>query len=118
VGLKCNGTVVSVGDNEEEQGDVGGLSDIVQVAAGQQHTVGLKSNGTVVAVGDDYYGQCNVDSWSNIIQVAAGNLRTLGLSSNGTVVAVGLDSEMVGSAMSLPGRISSRWPQVAITRWD
>jgi len=51
VGLKDDGTVVAVGDNEAGQCDVGGWMDIIQVAAGYEHTVGLKDDGTVVAAG-------------------------------------------------------------------
>jgi alpha-tubulin suppressor-like RCC1 family protein len=51
VGLKSDGTVLAVGDNEYGQCDVGGWTGIVQVAAGRWHTVGLKSDGTVVATG-------------------------------------------------------------------
>jgi alpha-tubulin suppressor-like RCC1 family protein len=71
------------------QCDVGGWTDIIQVAAGYWHTVGLKSDGTVVAVGYNYYGQCDVGGWTDIIQVAAGGYHTVGLKSDGTVVAVG-----------------------------
>ncbi|MGB5924807.1 MAG: hypothetical protein WBH01_01755 [Dehalococcoidia bacterium] len=89
VGLKSNGTVVAVGDNEHGQRDVDGWTNIIQVAAGGYHTVGLKSDGTVLAAGYNYYGQCNVGGWTNIIQVAAGAYHTVGLKYDGTVVAVG-----------------------------
>ena len=46
--------------------DVGNWTDIIQVAAGDDHTVGLQSNGRVVAVGWCYYGQCDVDGWDLI----------------------------------------------------
>jgi hypothetical protein len=91
VGLKDDGTVVTVGDNDYGQCNVGNWTDIIQVAAGGIHTVGLRSDGTVVAVGDNSYGQCDVGSrsWTGIIQVAAGSRQTVGLRSDGTVVAVG-----------------------------
>jgi alpha-tubulin suppressor-like RCC1 family protein len=63
VGLKANGTVVSVGHNTYGQCNVGCWTDIIQVVAGYGHTVGLKANGTVVSVGHNTYGQCNVDDW-------------------------------------------------------
>jgi alpha-tubulin suppressor-like RCC1 family protein len=63
VGLKSDGTVVAVGWNLYEQCEVGSWTGIVQVAAGQAHTVGLKSDGTVVAVGPNAYGQCDVTGW-------------------------------------------------------
>ena len=55
--------MVAVGYNNYGQCEVGGWTDIAQVAAGSYHTVGLKSNGTVVAVGDNYYGQCDIGGW-------------------------------------------------------
>ena len=69
--------------------DVGGWTNITQVAAGSWHTVGLKSDGTVVAVGNNYDGQCEVGDWTDITQVAGGFQHTVGLKSDGTVVAVG-----------------------------
>ena len=87
VGLEDDGTVVAVGSNEYGQCEVGGWTDITQVAA-SGHTVGLKENGTVVAVGYNGHGQCDVGGWTDIIQVAASG-HTVGLKSGGTVVAVG-----------------------------
>ena len=89
VGLKSDGTVVTVGDNEYGQCNVCSWSDIVQVAAGYAHTAGVKSDGTVVAVGHNTWGWCDVGSWTDIIQAAAGDKHTVGLKSDGTVVAVG-----------------------------
>jgi hypothetical protein len=92
VGLKCDGTVVAVGDNGFGECNVGNWTGIVQVAAGYQHTVGLKADGTVAAVGDNYYRQCAVGNWTGIVQVAAGYQHTVGLKADGTVVAVGLNT--------------------------
>jgi hypothetical protein len=89
VGLKADGTVIAVGDNDDGQCDVGNWTDIIQIAAGYGHTVGLKSDGSVVAVGDNYRGRCDVDDWTDIIQIAAGGSDTVGLKSAGTVVAAG-----------------------------
>jgi alpha-tubulin suppressor-like RCC1 family protein len=85
VGLKTNGRVVAVGDNEYGQRNVSGWRNIVAVAAGRTHTVGLKADGTVVAVGDNKYGQCNVSGWRDIVAVAVG-YDTVGLKADGTVV--------------------------------
>ena len=89
VGLKADGTVVAVGDNDYGQCNVKDWKDIVAVAAGGFHTVGLKADGTVVAVGDNEYGQCDVSDWKDIVAVAAGDCHTVGLKADGTVVAVG-----------------------------
>jgi len=90
VGLKADGTVIAVGDNQFEQCDVGNWTDITQVAAGSYHTVGVRSDGTVVAVGSNGYGQCDVDDWTDIIQVAAGRFLTLGLKDDGIMIATSL----------------------------
>jgi len=94
VGLKSDGTVVTVGCggvSPKGQCDVCGWTDIVQVDAGYYHTVGLKSDGTVVAAGNEGwdYGQCDVGGWTDITQVDGCYMHTVGLKSDGTVVAVG-----------------------------
>ena len=67
VGLKSDGTVVAVGNNDDGQCDVDDWTDIVAVSAGYYHTVGLKSDGTVVAVGNNANGQCDVADWTDIL---------------------------------------------------
>jgi alpha-tubulin suppressor-like RCC1 family protein len=88
VGVKSDGTAVAVGYNYYGQCNVGGWTNITQVAA-EWHTVGLMADGTVVAVGYNDYGQCDVGGWGNITQIAAGYAHTVGLKDDGTVVAVG-----------------------------
>jgi len=65
VGLKSDGTVVTVGNNTCGQCDVEDCcwANITQVAAGGWHTVGLKADGTLLAVGLNNYEQCNVGGW-------------------------------------------------------
>jgi hypothetical protein len=91
IGLQAQpcGTVKAVGSNNHGQCNVGSWSNVVQVAAGDEHTVGVRSDGTVLAVGRSDYGQCNVSSWSNIMQVTAGFWHTVGLKSDGTLEVVG-----------------------------
>ena len=89
VGLKTDGTVVAVGDNQYGQCDVLDWKNIVSIAPGYYHTVGLKADGTVVAVGENDYGQCNVTDWKDIMSIVAGGKHTVGLKVDGTVVAVG-----------------------------
>ena len=66
VGLKADGTVVAVGENDDDQCEVSGWKDIVAISAGFSHTVGLKADGTVVAVGNNRYDQCEVSGWKNM----------------------------------------------------
>ncbi len=89
VGLKSDGIVVAVGDNNNDKCDVSSWKDIVAVSAGYYHTVGLKSDGTVFAVGSNKNGQCDVSGWKDIVSVSAGDDHTIGLKSDSTVVAVG-----------------------------
>ena len=91
VGVKADGTVVAVGDNDKGRCDVNGWYDIVAVCASYNHTVGLKMDGTVVAVGENEYGQCDVSDLHDIVAVSAGCGYTVGLKADGTVVAT--DSE-------------------------
>jgi alpha-tubulin suppressor-like RCC1 family protein len=67
--------------------------DIIQVAAGEYHTLGLKNEGTVVAVGYCGYDLCNVGNWTDIVQISAGSFHTMGLKADGTVLAVGLNDD-------------------------
>lgn len=66
VGLKADGTVAAVGNNDDSQCAVSGWTDIVAISAGDEHTIGLKADGTVLAVGDNSAGQCDVSNWTNI----------------------------------------------------
>jgi hypothetical protein len=83
-------TPISDSRRDYGQCNLGGWTDIIQVAAGSAHTVGLRGNQTVLARGDNNRGQCNVGSWTNIIQIAAGNYHTVGLCANETVVATAM----------------------------
>ena len=89
VGLKSDGTVVAVGDNDDDLCDVSGWKDIVAISAGSNRIVGIKSDGTVVAVGANYDGEIDVSGWKDIVAVSAGGTHTVGLKSDGTVIAVG-----------------------------
>ena len=89
VGLRPDGTVVAVGENDKGQCNVSNWRDIVAICAGVHYTVGLKADGTVVAVGENDKGQCNVSDWQDIMAVCTGGFHTVGLKADGTVVAVG-----------------------------
>lgn len=78
-GLKADGTVVAVGNNDSGQTNVSSWTGITSIAAGSSHTVGLKADGTVVAVGSNLSGQTNVSSWTGITSLAAGGSHTVGL---------------------------------------
>ena len=73
VGLKSDGTVVAVGDNENGQCDVSGWTDIIQVAAGSVTRWGLRLM-ALWSPWETTKKQCDVGGWTDIVQVAAGDL--------------------------------------------
>ena len=67
-----------------------GLSNVVAIAAGGDHSLALTAEGRVVAWGDNDYGQTNVPSGlSNVVAIAAGEYHSLALTAEGRVVAWG-----------------------------
>lgn len=93
VGLRVDGSVVAVGENDSGQCNVEKWRNITAIACGWHHTVGLRANGTVVAVGENEKGQCNVGDWRDITAIACGWGHTVGLRADGTVVAAGYDED-------------------------
>ena len=59
VGLKSDGTVIAVGDNEDGQCSISDWKDITEISARYDYTVGLKKDGTVVAtnIGTTYINE-------------------------------------------------------------
>lgn len=96
--LYNDGTCKAFGDNTYNQCDVDDWTDIVQISAGDWHTLGLKSDGTVVVTnpthpGDLYTGCLRVTDWTDIIRVEAGTGLSVGVKSDGSLVCVGFNSE-------------------------
>lgn len=94
--LKADGSVEAVGNDSYGQCDVSSWESIVDIAAGDWHTVGLKSDGTVVVTGD--YGVLNtkeepLSKWKDIVAVSAGRGYTIGLKKDGTVIFAGYDHD-------------------------
>jgi hypothetical protein len=66
------------------------LSNVVAIAAGEDHSMALRSDGTVVGWGQNTYGQGSPPrGFSNVVAIAAGSAHSLALRSDGTVVAWG-----------------------------
>ena len=82
---------------------VNGLTDVVAVAAGSEHSLALKSNGAVWAWGQNYYGQLGnnsiinspipvpVSGLSSVVAISAGGSHSLALKSDGTVWSWGFN---------------------------
>lgn len=92
VAIKADGTVVAVGDEENDKLNVNNWKDIVSVATGWDYTVGLKSDGTIVTAGTMSNGEGNVSGWEDIVAISAGAMTTVGLKADGTVLATGYNS--------------------------
>ncbi|WP_158299402.1 RCC1 domain-containing protein [Paenibacillus antri] len=111
--LAGDGTVWTVGDNSDGQlGDgttidryvlmqVPDLTDVVEVAAGEEFTLALKSDGTVWAWGDNGSGQLGdesgLDRWfpaevpglADVVSIAVGKYHALAADANGKVYGWG-----------------------------
>ncbi|MEM9895093.1 MAG: hypothetical protein AAF789_01875 [Bacteroidota bacterium] len=89
--LQANGEVVGWGFNEFGQIDVGSLTNVIDIAAGDEHSVVLFENGTVqvIADGSTTYDLTPPAGLSNVVSIASGNFHILALKDDGTVVSWG-----------------------------
>ncbi len=86
IGLKSDGTVVAVGNNEDGGCNVSEWKNIVAVSAGYSFAAGLKADGTVVVTDKNI----DVSEWTDICAISAGHFHLVGLKKDGTVVAAGM----------------------------
>ena len=71
-----------------------GLSDVVAISGGRNHSLALNSDGTVVAWGYDGFGETNVPAGlNNVVAIDGGDYHNLALTSSGTVAAWGRNDE-------------------------
>lgn len=100
--LKNDGTVVAWGDNTDGKATVPvGLSGVVAIAGGHNHSVALKNDGTVVVWGTNGSGQKNIPSGlTGVTAIAAGGTCTLALKNDGTVVAWGSGATSVPTGLA------------------
>jgi len=89
VGLRADGTVVGVGNNDFGQINVNHWTDMIEISAGTRHTVGLRSDGTLLATGKNRHGECQVRHWQNVVRVIAGQGCTFGIKKDGRVLVTG-----------------------------
>jgi alpha-tubulin suppressor-like RCC1 family protein len=113
--------VVAWGDHDSGQVDVpGGLSNVVAIAAGGDHSLALSVEGRVVAWGGNDYGETDVPSGlSNVVAIAAGDAHSLALTAEGQVVAWGnnyLGQTNVPSGLSnVVGIAAGKYYSLALT---
>ena len=77
IGMRSDGSVVAMGENEIKAREVSNWKDIAAVSAGYDFIVGLKLDGTVVQVGGDWH---EVSGWNDIAAIDAGISYTVGFS--------------------------------------
>ena len=66
------------------------VTNIVEMAAGDNHCLALKADGTVIAWGGNFSGQTDVPlNLTNVVSIAAGSTHSLALRSDGTLTAWG-----------------------------
>lgn len=114
VGLKSDGTVVAVGNDDYGQcSGVENWENIVAIAAGDHHTVGLRKDGRVVIAGDfDRNGLDDtgtIAKWEKIVAIAANRGYTLGLTDDGHVTSIGYDAQE-----QRPNSDSTDWMNIVV----
>jgi hypothetical protein len=88
------------------------LTNAVQVAGGQLHSLALKADGSLAAWGDDSAGETDVPPGTDYVAIACGANHSLALQNNGTVVAFGdsyFDQTDVPSGLSNVVAVACGW---------
>jgi alpha-tubulin suppressor-like RCC1 family protein len=90
------GRVEAWGYNNLGQTDVpeSALTDVIDIAAGREHSVALKSDGSVVCWGGEMFTSVPESASSNVIAVSAGWYHSLALKSDGSVVSWGYKADV------------------------
>ena len=104
VGLKSDGTVVSVeanrtGNKVSKDGvtsmrppdpcAVNEWRDVATIQCAGDVTLGLRTDGRVLSAGNNRYGQCNTEDWRGAVSVVTSGNHTVALFADGHVEAVG-----------------------------
>lgn len=106
IGLRSNGTVVTVGGNYYGELSVEEWENIAALSTASSHTVGLRADGSLVAAGGNYGEHDDVETWRDIVAISAGTTFTLGLRPDGTVVYEGRNRMDVSgwTGIKVPGK--------------
>ena len=104
IGIMPDGTVSTYYEDQENQPDVTGWTNMVSVsiANDSEIAVGLKEDGTVLLAGTSQYGTYHVEDWTEIVQICTGTAHAVGLKRDGTVVATGYNE----------------WGQCEVSQWQ
>lgn len=89
--LQQNGTVKGWGFNDYGQTNVSSLTDVIDIAAGDEHSVVVFSDGSlqVISNGSTTYNLTPPPGLANVRAVVSGNFHILALKTDSTVVAWG-----------------------------
>ena len=73
--------MIAWGDNGYGQTNLpGGLTNVVAIAAGWDHSLALKQDGSVVGWGDNTYGECTAPAGlTNVVAIAGGGSWSLAI---------------------------------------
>ncbi len=104
-------------DNAGQLDIPSGLTDVVAITAGYDHSLALRAGGTVVGWGSNTFGQIAIPTGlTDVTAIAAGSYYSLALRSDGTVVGWG--SNASGQAIPPSGSpMSPRSPPADNTLW-
>jgi len=97
-GVDTNGDIFACGQ-DSGQGEVtdatavNGFVDLIEVAAGQYHSIGLKADGTCVVAGGSVDSiKTTVEAWTGIVHVESQGRIAVGVKGDGTAVYAGKDT--------------------------
>ena len=95
--LLSNGTVQIAEDNNTSYSaeEVEKWTNVVAIAAGNNHLLALTKDGKVLSAGNNDNGQCDTADIKNAVAVAVGDNHSLILLSDGTVTALGKNTANV-----------------------
>ena len=121
-GLRLDGTVVSIGENDNGQCEVGQWTDITAIDTSGAMTVGAKRDGTLLAVGTsnlDYENGVQkqgervlATGWTDVIQIDAGGDFIFGLQKDGTVLCLNVGGEETEDEILECQRAVAEWEPV------
>jgi hypothetical protein len=90
--LQSNGIVTVWGDNSYGETNVpDGLSNVVAIAAGDNHCLALKNDGTITSWGDNDFGQIDIPvGLTNVIGISACGAHSMAVVKSGGPLFIGL----------------------------